>query len=149
MRVEKGLAINDSFTVTPHVGVRYTHVKADDMSIGGFKYENEKVDLWQIPVGISVNGNYKASCGATVKPFADLTLVANAGDKKVNNRLSLQSGNAFDTLSTEIANSSLYRGKVGLKMTRGSHSLNGAYSIGGGNRGRLDQALGVQYRYEF
>lgn len=149
VRVEKGLAINDSFTVTPHVGVRYTHVKADDMSIGGFKYENEKADLWQIPVGISVNGNYKASCGATVKPFADFTLVANAGDKKVNNRLSLQSGNAFDTLSTEIANSSLYRGKVGLKMTRGAHSLNGAYSIGGGNRGRLDQALGVQYRYEF
>ena len=149
VRVEKGLAVNDSFTVTPHAGIRYTHVKADDMSIGGFKYENEKADLLQIPFGVSVNGNFKASCGATVKPFADFTVVANAGDKKVNNRLSLQSGDTFDTLSTEIANTSLYRGKVGLKMTRGAHSLNGAYSIGGGNRGRLDQALGVQYRYEF
>jgi hypothetical protein len=43
----------------------------------------------------------------------------------------------------------MYKGKVGVETTKGKHSFGLNYGIGGGNRGRVDQTLQANYRYQF
>ncbi len=149
VRVEKDLNIGDAFTVTPHIGARYSHIKLDNFSAAGFSYSAEKANLFQIPVGVAVKGNYEAACGAKVKPFLDLTVSPTMGDKKVSNRFALEGSSASDSIETRIANTALFNTKLGLEATRGNHSLGVSYGFGAGNKGRIDQALQAKYRYVF
>lgn len=149
VRVEKEFKVNDAFAVTPHIGARYTHLKLDDFSAGGFKYSAEKANLFQIPVGVAVSGNYEASCGAKVKPFVDVSVSPTMGDRKVSNRFALAETSASDSIETRIANTALFNAKVGLQATKGAHSFGLNYGVGAGNKGRVDQALQAQYRYSF
>lgn len=149
VRVEKDLSIGDAFTVTPHIGARYSHIKLDNFGTAGFRYSAEKANLFQIPVGVAVKGNYDAACGAKVKPFLDLTVSPTMGDKKVSNRFALEGSSASDSIETRIANTALFNAKFGLEATRGNHSLGVSYGFGAGDKGRIDQALQAKYRYVF
>lgn len=68
VRLEKPLLLNESITVTPHVGVRYKHINMDSFNAGGFNYDSEKANLVEVPFGVAFNANLKAPCGAEVKP---------------------------------------------------------------------------------
>lgn len=149
VRVEKTLALNEAITVTPHVGVRYKHIKMDSFSTGGFDYRNEKANLVEVPFGVAFNANVKALCGADVKPFIDLTIAPNFGDRKVSNKVALSNTNVSDSFDAHIANNAMYNAKVGINATKGNHSLGFNYGIGSGNYGRVDQTLQAKYRYQF
>lgn len=149
VRVEKPLALNEAITVTPHVGVRYKHIKMDSFSAGGFNYKNEKANLVEVPFGVAFNANVKAPCGAEVKPFIDLTIAPNFGDRKVSNKVALSNTNVADAFDARIANNAMYNAKVGVNATKGNHSLGFNYGIGSGNYGRVDQTLQAKYRYQF
>lgn len=149
VRVEKPIAINETLSITPHLGLRYKHVKLDGFDAGGFKYEVEKADIVETPIGLAASASMTAPCGAKVKPFIDLTVTPNFGDKKVRNKVSLIGSGASDSFDGRIANNALYNAKVGVNATYKSHSLGLNYGIGGGNHGRVDQTLQAKYRYEF
>ncbi|WP_290448867.1 autotransporter outer membrane beta-barrel domain-containing protein, partial [uncultured Parasutterella sp.] len=149
VRAEKSLELNPSITVTPHVGVRYLHTDIDDVKLGVFKFSNKKTNLVQVPFGVAFNANLKASCGAEVKPFIDLTIAPAFGDRKVNNKVGYAAGLASDTLDTRIADNAMYSAKIGVNATKGAHSFTLNYGIGGANHGRVDQALQAGYRYSF
>lgn len=149
LRFEKPLAVNESITITPHVGVRYKHIKEDSFSAGGFNYSSEKANLVEIPFGVAFNANLKGYSGADVKPFIDVAIAPNFGDRKVTKKIGLTGGNALDSFEARIANNAVYNAKLGLNVTIGNHSLNSSYSVGGGNYGRLDQTLQLKYRYSF
>lgn len=149
VRVEKPIAINDTFSITPHLGLRYKHVKLDGFDSGGFRYELEKADIVETPIGVAASASMTAPCGAKVKPFIDLTVRPNFGDKKVRNKVSLIGSGASDSFDGRIANNALYNAKVGVNATYKSHSLGLNYGIGGGSHGRVDQTLQAKYRYEF
>ncbi|WP_301096832.1 autotransporter outer membrane beta-barrel domain-containing protein, partial [Turicimonas muris] len=89
VRFEKPLTLNESIAVTPHIGFRYKHVKTDSFNAGGFSYKYEKANLFEVPFGVAFNGNLKASCGANIKPFVDLEISPNLGDRKVKNTVGL------------------------------------------------------------
>ena len=149
VRVEKDLNLNDSFTLTPHVGFQYSHIKMDNFAASGFKYSSDNANLYQIPVGIALKGNFESSCGAKVKPFIDLSVSPTMGDKKVKNVFALEGSSASDTIDARIANNALFNAKVGLEATRGNHSIGLNYGLNAGNKGRTDQLLQAKYRYSF
>lgn len=149
VRFEKPLALNEAITVTPHLGIRYKHVKLDSFNAGGFKYTTEKADIVEVPFGIAFNANLKAPCGAEVKPFVDLTIAPNFGDRKVSNKIALAGTTASDSFDARIANNTMYNAKVGVNAVKGSHTFGLNYGIGGGNRGRVDQTLQARYTYRF
>ena len=149
VRFEKPLSLNESITVTPHVGVRYKHIDMDSFNAGGFNYDSEKANLVEVPFGVAFNANLKAPCGAEVKPFIDLTIAPNFGDRKVTNKVALTNSKASDSFEARIANNSMYNAKLGLNAVKGNHSLGISYGIGSGSYGRVDQALQAKYRYSF
>lgn len=149
VRLEKPLLLNESITVTPHVGVRYKHINMDSFNAGGFNYDSEKANLVEVPFGVAFNANLKAPCGAEVKPFIDLTIAPNFGDRKVTNKVALTNSSASDSFEARIANNSMYNAKLGLNAVKGNHSLGISYGIGSGSYGRVDQALQAKYRYSF
>lgn len=149
VRAEKPLALNDRITVTPHIGVKYVHTKLDSFNAGGLTYTADKANLVQVPFGVAFNANLEASCGAKVKPFIDLTIAPNFGDKKVSNKVGLVTTGTLDSFDARITNNAMYKGKVGVETTKGKHSFGLNYGIGGGNRGRVDQTLQANYRYQF
>jgi hypothetical protein len=149
VRLEKPLLLNESITVTPHVGVRYKHINMDSFNAGGFNYDSEKANLVEVPFGVAFNANLKAPCGAEVKPFIDLTIAPNFGDRKVTNKVALTDSSASDSFEARIANNSMYNAKLGLNAVKGNHSLGISYGIGSGSYGRVDQTLQAKYRYNF
>lgn len=149
VRLEKPLLLNESITVTPHVGVRYKHINMDSFNAGGFNYDSEKANLVEVPFGVAFNANLKAPCGAEVKPFIDLTIAPNFGDRKVTNKVALTDSSTSDSFEARIANNSMYNAKLGLNAVKGNHSLGISYGIGSGSYGRVDQALQAKYRYSF
>lgn len=149
VRAEKPLALTDRVTVTPHIGVKYVHTTLNGFSAGGLVYKADKANLVQVPFGVALNANLEAPCGAKVKPFIDLTLAPSLGDKKVSNKVGLVTTGTLDSFDARITNNVLYKGKLGLETTKGKHSFGLNYGIGGGNRGRVDQTLQANYRYQF
>lgn len=149
VRFEKPLSLNESITITPHVGVRYKHINMDSFNAGGFNYDSEKANLVEVPFGVAFNANLKAPCGAEVKPFIDLTIAPNFGDRKVTNKVALTNSSASDSFEARITNNSMYNAKLGLNAVKGNHSLGVSYGIGSGSYGRVDQALQAKYRYSF
>ena len=149
VKAEKALQLNESITVTPHIGVRYFNVDMDSFTAGGFKYSSDKANLVQVPFGVAFNANLKSSCGAEVKPFIDVQIAPAFGDRKATNTFALASGSASDSIEARIANNAMYSAKVGVEATRGNHSFGLNYGIASGNYGRVDQALQAKYRYSF
>lgn len=149
VRAEKPLSLNDRITVTPHIGVKYVYTKLDSFNAGGFRYKVEAANLVQVPLGVVFNANIAALCGASVKPFIDLTISPNFGDKKVSNKVGLVTTGTLDSFGARVANDAVYKGKVGLEAAKGKHSFGLNYGIGGGNRGRVDQTLQAKYLFKF
>lgn len=149
VKAEKALQLNESITVTPHIGVRYFNVNMDSFTAGGFKYSSEKANLVQVPFGVAFNANLKSPCGAEVKPFIDVQIAPAFGDRKTTNKFALASGSVSDSIEARIANNAMYSAKVGVEATRGNHSFGLNYGIASGNYGRVDQALQAKYRYSF
>ncbi len=54
-------------TVTPHVGVRYTHLKLNSFNAGGMTYKADNVNLVSVPIGAALNANLSTQGGVKVK----------------------------------------------------------------------------------
>lgn len=70
-RFEKTFALGAGYAATPHVGVRWAHIDMDDFVSGGFRYENETVDLISFPIGVAFTNTFTAGT-AELKPFLDM-----------------------------------------------------------------------------
>ena len=149
LRVEKPLALNETVTVMPHVGLRYLHIDMDSFSAGGFRYGADKAGLIQTPVGVALNGSLKTANGMQVKPFIDITITPAFGDRKTDNRFGMEGGRVTDTLSTRIAGDTLYIARAGVEASHQNHSFGLNIGVGSGDDGRIDQELMARYRYSF
>lgn len=146
---EKPLALNEAVTVTPHVGVRYTHLKLNSFNAGGMTYKADNVNLVSVPIGAALNANLSTQGGVKVKPFMDVTVAPTFGDRKVKNKVGLQETGTLDSFDVRIANNAMFRGKLGIEASKGKHALGVNYGVGAGNMGRVDQTVQVKYRFQF
>lgn len=149
IRAEKPFAVTEAVKVTPHVGLRYKHVRVDDFNASGFSYKNESANLFELLVGVAVSSDIKTAGGAGIKPFVDVTATPNFGDRKVKNKVGLRNTAVSDSFDARITNNALVNGTIGVNAVKGSHSFGLHYSVDGANDGRLDQMLKTKYSYQF
>lgn len=81
------LGVNAQYTfdfnqiaVTPHMGLRYSMIEADDYSISDAgSFSSDKMSVFSVPVGVTIAQAY-ASENWIVTPYADFTVTGNFGD---------------------------------------------------------------------
>lgn len=81
------LGVNTQYTfdfnqmaVTPHMGLRYSMIEADDYSItDAGSFSSDKMSVISVPVGVTIAQAY-ASDNWIVTPYADFTVTGNFGD---------------------------------------------------------------------
>lgn len=149
LHAQRSFDLTPTFSVTPHVGVRYVRSDLDSFNAGGFHYKSDAADIVQFPVGVALGAKTETTSGYKVKGFVDLSVVPSVGDKKSDMRFSLAGGSASDSVEGKIASTALYRADFGVNVQGGAHTLGASYGIGAGNGGRLDQTLKLNYRYAF
>ena len=98
----------DTVDITPHIGLRYIHLKTDGFSTetkGGdnvFKTSDSSQNLWQIPVGVAFAKDWTTTSGWSVRPNVDFSVIPTAGDKNTVTRVGVRGIDASDSMSAEI-----------------------------------------------
>lgn len=128
----------DVFSVTPHVGLRYTHVDLDDMGI----VEHDTLNLIEMPVGVTMAADFEAA-GWKVKPALDLSLVPQLGDKDVGYSVLGVDSHA------DIIDSSVFRTTLGVSAEYGNFGLGLDYRYGTSSKDRDDHSLNFNAVYRF
>lgn len=149
LRAEKNITLNDRLSLVPHIGVRWLNTDADSFSAGGFKYKSEKVDLFQIPVGVAIVSAFETGSGYRVNPVIDLEVTSNIGDTDIDNQVKLLGGTLTDVFETQINSDVIYSAKLGLNISKKQHSFSLNYKGAMGSQDRIDQRLQATYRFMF
>ena len=109
--------------VTPHAGLRYSMIDMDDYSTAYSQNDNDSVNIFSVPVGVTIAKEYVTDTW-TVKPSFDLTLTGNFGDDEAE---ATAKWNGFSNLSTtvksEIMDNFTYGAAVGVSATSGNFGL--------------------------
>lgn len=139
--------------VSPHAGVRYTHINTQDHDIKvnnktTASYQGKDMNVVSLPVGVTVakkitNGNW------SIKPSLDLTVTTNVGDDAHKGNVKWS---GIDNLNTPVNNAVL--DKVNVGATAGVQFTNGNFSAGAGvgytgSENSEDLTVGVNAQYKF
>lgn len=139
--------------VSPHAGVRYTHINTQDHDIKvnnktTATYQGKDMNVVSLPVGVTVakkitNGNW------SIKPSLDLTVTTNVGDDAHKGNVKWS---GIDNLNTAVNNTVL--DKVNVGATAGVQFTNGNFSAGAGvgytgSENSEDLTVGVNAQYKF
>lgn len=125
----------DIFSVTPHFGLRYTHLDGDKVAFD--LGDGKTMNIFEAPVGVAVSGAFQTA-GWTVVPAADFTIVPQLGDKDVD---------TFTGTVDVIDN--LYNTTVGVGAQNGNLSFGLNYRYGFGDGDRDNHSLNANVRYAF
>ena len=128
----------ETVTVTPHLGLRYTRIDADNLA----DRENGSINLVEAPVGVAVKANFDAA-GWKVAPKFDLSVVPQLGDKDVTTKIG---GVSVDS---NVIDHALGRATLGVDASMGSFTFGLDYRYGFGNEDRSNHALKATARYAF
>lgn len=150
-----GLRFETSFVAgglsfVPYYSVRFTRLLTDDVSVAGDLLDGRLdasfsgASIWQFPVGVNVGYEYVCPGGWKSRSMLDFAVIPTAGDKKITANLG---GFASDT--ERFANSLLFRGKVGLQLSKGQHSFGFLYSAGAAAHSSVSQNVTVNYQFMY
>lgn len=128
-----------AFNVVPHVGMRYTHLTVDDLSID---VSNESMNVFQLPVGVTVSGSFETA-GMKVAPMFDLSFVPAFGDKDAVAKF----GSAEEV--TRVVDTNPIQATLGLNAQIEAWTFGINYELGVGADERLDNAFNFSARYVF
>lgn len=149
LRVEKDLTSGSTpMVLKPHAGLRYTRVKSDNFTAGGFEYKSDSVNVVELPVGVELSGKVKTAKGAVVKPMLDFTVTGNLSGRKADNVFKAQGLTSSDTFSTEFTGPVSFGVKAGFGIEKSAHRLDLDVGIKAGSH-RTDQHLKARYTYSF
>ncbi len=114
--------------ITPHLGVRYTHLKTDSFSSRNtlgtvFNTDSESYNIWQMPLGVTLSKDYKSASGWTIKPKFDFSVIGAAGDTEAETRVRVPGVNAADNASADMMDSVSFRGIVSVEMQKDATSV--------------------------
>jgi outer membrane autotransporter barrel domain-containing protein len=128
-----------AFTFTPSVGVRYSHLETDAMTIGAVNVEKQKQDLIQVPLALRVTAGETNAAGWQLAPFFKVAYVPTFGDKEIE-VLSHQ---------TDVIDTNPVQSAFGLRAQNGNLLLNADFTVGGGKDGTssVGGKIGVKYAF--
>ena len=89
--------------LVPHIGIRYTALSTDGFE-AGYKTEIDDQNIFQMPVGVTVSGDFQTG-DWTVAPKFDLSVVPTFGDKDADLKLGITGVKATDDLAVRVIDS--------------------------------------------
>ena len=120
-------------SITPHVGLRYTHFKSDAVAFNG----ETSLDVFEAPIGVAFNGNFETN-GWKIVPALDFSIVPQLGDTDVD---------TFAGTVDVIDN--LYNTTLGVAATYQNLTFGLDYRYGFGNADRSNNSVNLKVRYRF
>lgn len=120
-------------SITPHVGVRYSHLESDAVAFN----DKTTLNVFETPVGVAFNGNFETA-GWKIVPTLDFSIVPQLGDKDV------------DTFAGNVdVIDNLYNTTLGVAATYQNLTFGLDYRYGFGNEERSNNAVNLKVRYSF
>lgn len=143
-----------SFEVAPHAGVRFAHTRRtdSDISINGkkaFRTKGSSTTTVQAPIGVAIKGQIQTEKGWIVKPYADLSVIPQFGDKKAKASVSAVNYAGTGEYKYDVSGSFVGNLDLGIEATNGAHSLGVVYSGAKGNSGKQSHGLTAKYKFVF
>ena len=139
--------------VSPHAGVRYTHINTEDHNIklkgkNIASYKGKDMDIVSVPVGVKLSKNISADTWS-IKPAVDLRVTANMGDIDHKGDVKWQ---GIENLSTPVNSAVLDRVTMGAGA--GVQFTNGNFSAGAGvnyttSKHADDLSVGANVEFKF
>ena len=128
-----------AFNVVPHVGLRYTRLSVDDLSID---VDNEDMDIFQMPIGVTVSGSFETA-GMKVAPMFDLSFVPAFGDKDAVAKF----GNSEEV--TRVVDTTPVQATLGINAQVDAWTFGMHYELGVGGDDRMNNSFNLNARYTF
>lgn len=120
----------ENFDLTPHAGIRFSHVNLDDFTLASATdgeiahVSAQNLDVINIPVGITLGKTFTTE-NVVIKPMLDLNITAKLGDTDAKSNIHWAGAKGFDTgVSTEIIDGLTYGSTFGLTIEGASYSIN-------------------------
>ena len=133
--------------LVPHIGIRYTALSTDGFE-AGYKTEIGDQNIFQMPVGVTVSGDFQTG-DWTVAPKFDLSVVPTFGDKDADLKLGITGVNATDDLAVRVIDSNPVQATLGVNATNGAWGFGLNYKLGVGSDDRMNNTFNVNVRYAF
>ena len=133
--------------LVPHIGIRYTALSTDGFE-AGYKTEIDDQNVFQMPVGVTVSGDFHTG-DWTVAPKFDLSVVPTFGDKDADLKLGITGVNATDDLAVRVIDSNPVQATLGVNATNGAWGFGLNYKLGVGSDDRMNNTFNVNVRYAF
>ena len=133
--------------LVPHIGIRYTALSTDGFE-AGYKTEIDDQNIFQMPVGVTVSGDFQTG-DWTVAPKFDLSVVPTFGDKDADLKLGITGVNATDDLAVRVIDSNPVQATLGVNATNGAWGFGLNYKLGVGSDDRMNNTFNVNVRYAF
>ena len=133
--------------LVPHIGIRYTALSTDGFE-AGYKTEIDDQNIFQMPVGVTVSGDFKTG-DWTIAPKFDLSVVPTFGDKDADLKLGITGVNATDDLAVRVIDSNPVQATLGVNATNGAWGFGLNYKLGVGSDDRMNNTFNVNVRYAF
>ena len=133
--------------LVPHIGIRYTALSTDGFE-AGYKTEIDDQNVFQMPVGVTVSGDFQTG-DWTVAPKFDLSFVPTFGDKDADLKLGITGVKATDDLAVRVIDSSPVQATLGVNATNGAWGFGLNYKLGVGSDDRMNNTFNVNVRYAF
>ena len=133
--------------LVPHIGIRYTALSTDGFE-AGYKTEIDDQNIFQMPVGVTVSGDFQTG-DWTVAPKFDLSVVPTFGDKDADLKLGITGVKATDDLAVRVIDSSPVQATLGVNATNGAWGFGLNYKLGVGSDDRMNNTFNVNVRYAF
>lgn len=124
----------DVLQVVPHVGVRWASIDVDDyrgLSMGS-------MNVVEMPMGVTVKGNFRTASGWTVTPAVDFTAAPQIGDTEV------------ETIVGDVdVIDNVYNATIGVSAGNDTMRFGLDYKYGFGNDGRANNTFNLKASYLF
>lgn len=142
------------FNVAPHAGLRFQRIDMDDYNVASAKhgqvgsYSADTMNLFSLPVGVSVSKDFITSSGWQLKPAVDLTVTANFGDTDADGSMAWTGTNQRTGLSSEVVDPFTVGINAGISVKKGNFSAGAGVNYTGSSN---TDEFGVQanVRFEF
>ena len=133
--------------LVPHIGIRYTALSTDGFE-AGYKTEIDDQNVFQMPVGVTVSGDFQTG-DWTIAPKFDLSVVPTFGDKDADLKLGITGVKATDDLAVRVIDSNPVQATLGVNATNGAWGFGLNYKLGVGSDDRMNNTFNVNVRYAF
>ena len=133
--------------IVPHAGLRYTRVDVDGFE-AGFVTDYEAMNVFQLPVGVTVSGELEVA-GWNVAPAFDLTFVPTWGDKNADLTLGINGASVKEAGTLRVLDSNVVNATLGVAAQNGAWTFGLDYKLGVGSDDRMDNTFNVNVRYAF